>query len=315
MKLTSYIFAGAMLASTAQADQYAIGTLPQGSGGYVIAAAIASTASDHTKNDLIAVATGGSNLVLPQVNSGEMDFATSNMIEAAYATNGTGNFEGMPLPNIRVAAVLPRYQVGFLVRQDSDIQSATDLVGRRLPTQYSAMKMIELMQDATLAAEGLDTSAFEPSSVPNFAKAVELLTSGRVDAAFAAATSAQVREADAAVGIRFLGIQPTEGGEAKMQEIAPGSYLATMEPGPGLIGVEKPLTMFSYEYTLLVGTHVPDDVVHDVVKALYENQVQLAESSPHFKGWDPQNIFRPMEAAAYHTGALAFFKDAGLLKD
>lgn len=317
MRMTSIICAAALLcgAAPALAEQYSIGTLPQGSSGYVIAAAIASTASDHTDNDFIAVATGGANLVLPQVNSGEMDFATSNMIEASYAVTGTGNFEGTPLPELRIAAVLPRYQVGLLVRRDSEFKTAADLAGRPVPTKYSAMKMIELMQDATLAAEGLDPSRFEATAVPNFAKAVELLAAGRVDAAYAAATSAQVREADASVGVRFLGVNPVPGGEEKMQEIAPGSYLDTMEPGPGLVGVDKPLTMFSYEYALLVGAHVPDQVVHDLVKALYENQKELAETSPHFKGWEPARIYRPSRKAKYHPGAEAFFREVGLLKN
>jgi len=316
--LTSAVLAIAAqlaLVQGAAAEQYSIGTLPQGSSGYVIASAIAATASDHSDNNFIAVATGGSNLVLPQVEAGEMDFATSNLVEVVYAVNGTGNFAGSALPKLRIAAVLPQYQVGLLVRRDSEFKTAADLAGHTVPTQYSAMKMIELLQEGTLAAEGVDQSSFKGTAVPNFAKAVELLTAGRVDAAYAAPTSAQVREADASVGIRFLSVAPVAGGEEKMREIAPNSYLSTLEPGPGIVGVSEPVTMFSYEYALLVGAHVPDAVVHGLVKAMYENTKQLAESSPYFKGWDPKAIYRPVASAEFHPGALAFFREAGLKKD
>ena len=57
MRMTSIVCAAALMcgAAPALAEQFSIGTLPQGSSGYVIAAAIASTASDHTDNDFIAV--------------------------------------------------------------------------------------------------------------------------------------------------------------------------------------------------------------------------------------------------------------------
>ena len=312
--LVSAVTAASVLtALPAAAQQYSIGTLPQGSSGYAVAAAMAAAISDHSDYDVVAVPTGGSNLVLPQVNAGEIEFATSNVIEAYYATHGTGNFDGNALGNLQVAAVLPTFSVGFLVPKDSDIHSATDLKGKNVPTRYSAMKLIEIMQEATLAAEGMTPADLAGGAVPNFVKALDAMAAGRLDAAFANPGSGKVRAVDAAIGVRTLGINPVEGGVEKMQELAPGSFLGMVEPGPAYPGLEAPAKMFTYEYALLVGKDVPEEVVYAAAKALYENADQLAGGAPLFKGWDPKGIYHPIDGVSFHPGAVKFFTEAGLM--
>jgi len=296
----------------AHAQQAAIGTLPQGALGYAIAAAAANVITQNSDVAATAVPAGGSNVVLPQVNSGEMEFGTSNTVETVYAVTGTGNFEGRPLENLRVAAVLMPFTVGMVVRADSEYQSAADLKGEPFPTDYSAQKFVEMCLKATLAAEGLSVDDYEAVSVPNFAKAVDLLVADRVAGAYSAPGSGVIRQADADVGVRFIGIKPTPEGEKAMQAIAPGSYFAEVKPSPAAAGVKEPVTLLGYEYTLLVGKDVPDDVVYAAVKALYENPDALAEAHGIYRRWDPERIYVPIDAP-FHPGAEKFFKEAGLM--
>ena len=74
---------------SAHAQQAAIGTLPQGALGYAIAAGVANVITQNSDIAATAVPTGGSNVVLPQVNSGEMEFGTSNTVETVYAGTAT----------------------------------------------------------------------------------------------------------------------------------------------------------------------------------------------------------------------------------
>lgn len=298
---------------SAQAQQAAIGTLPQGALGYAIAAAVANIITQNSPVAATAVPTGGSNVVLPQVNNGEMEFATSNTVESIYAVTGTGNFEGRPLENLRVAAVLMPFSVGVLVRQDSPYTSAGDIKGKPFPTDYSAQKFVEMCLKATLAAEGMSVADFEAVSVPNFTKAVDLLTADRVAGAYAAPGSGVIRQADADVGVRFIGIKAVPDGEKAMQKIAPGSYFTEVKPSPANAGVKEPVTLLGYEYTLLVGKDVPDETVYQAVKALYEHPDALSEAHGVFKSWDPKRIYVPLDAP-YHPGAERFYKEAGLMK-
>ncbi|MDQ0316353.1 TAXI family TRAP transporter solute-binding subunit [Amorphus orientalis] len=295
----------------AQAQQAAIGTLPQGALGYSIAAGVANVITQFSDLTSTAVPTGGSNVVLPQVNNGEMEFATSNTVEAVYAVTGTGNFEGRPLENLQVAAVLMPFTVGVVVREDSEYQSAADLKGQPFPTDYSAQKFVEMCLKATLAAEGLSVEDFEPVSVPNFARAVDLMVADRVAGAYSAPGSGVIRQADADVGVRFIGIKPTPDGEKAMQKIAPGSYFAEVEPSPAAAGVKEPVTLLGYEYTLMVGADVPEDTVYQAVKALYENPDALSAAHGIFRRWDPERIYIPLDAP-YHPGAMKFYREIGL---
>ncbi|MGX1097552.1 TAXI family TRAP transporter solute-binding subunit [Amorphus sp. MBR-141] len=298
---------------SAQAQQAAIGTLPQGALGYAIAAAVANVVTQNSSVAATAVPTGGSNVVLPQVNNGEMEFGTSNTVETVYAVTGTGNFEGRPLENLRVAAVLVPFTVGLVVREDSDYKTAADLKGKPFPTDYSAQKFVEMCLKATLAAEGMSVADFEPVSVPNFAKAVDLLTADRVAGAYTAPGSGVIRQADADVGVRFIGIKAAPDGEKAMQKIAPGSYFTEVKPSPANAGVKEPVTLLGYEYTLLVGKDVPDETVYQAVKALYQHPDALSEAHGIFKSWDPKRIYVPLDAP-YHPGAEKFYKEAGLMK-
>src|SRR6056297_2775836 len=88
-------------AASAQSGPVAIGTLPQGSLGYAIAAGVAQVVSENTDVSMRAVGQGGSSVFIPALNRGEIDFSTSNAFEAVFATQGTGNFDGNANPNVR----------------------------------------------------------------------------------------------------------------------------------------------------------------------------------------------------------------------
>lgn len=296
-----------------QAKQVSIGSLPQGALGYAIAAAAASVITKHSDLKATAVPTGGSNIVLPQVNAGEMGFGTSNTIEAIYATKGTANFEGRPLKNISVAAVLTPFRVGIVVPDKSDVRTAADLKGRPFPTDYSAQRLVGFFLEAALAAEGMTLDDLERVPVPNFARGVELMKAGRVAGAFTAPGSGVIRQADADIGVRFIGITPKPNGEKAAQKVAPGSYLVKVEPTGANAGVKEPITMLGYEYTLMVGNHVPDEVVYKVVKALHENKAALAQAHAVYKRWDPNRIYAPLDAP-YHPGARKYYEEVGLLR-
>lgn len=299
--------------ASAQAEQVTIGALPQGSVGYSIAASASNVITKNSEISATAVPTGGSSITLPQVNNGEMEFATSNTVEAVFATQGTGNFDGRPLKNLRVAAVLVPFATGIVVQQDSDIRVAADLKGQPFPSGYSAQKLVGIMQEATLAADGLTVEEFEQVNVPNFARAVELLAADRLSGAYSAPGSGVIRQAEADVGVRFISIEnATPEGEKAMQKIAPGSYFIEVQPTPSNAGVKKPVTLLGYEYTLMVGEHVSDETVYSTVKALYENQESLVDGHPIFRAWDPKRIYLPLDVP-YHPGAERFFRETGLM--
>lgn len=300
------------LAATAGAQTVGIGSLPQGSLGYAIAAAVAKVVSENTDLQARAVGQGGSNVYLPQVSRGELEFGTSNTFEAIFARNGRGNFEGRPQQELRMVTALVPFRAGIMVRRDSDIQTLKDLEGRPFPTDYTSQKLVSVMLDAALAMAGMTVDDLERVPVPNFVKGAELLASKDVDGVLLSPGSAVVAQADAQVGVRFISLPDGPEARAALQETLPSAYLTTVEPGPGAAGVTEPATMMGYEYVIVAGAHVPDDVVYAVVKALHENPKDLAAAHGIFNSFEPRDMAVELPDIEYHPGAVRYFQEQGI---
>jgi TRAP transporter TAXI family solute receptor len=289
-----------------------IGTLPQGSLGYAIAAAVAKVVSEHTDLQLRAVGQGGSSVYIPRVNADQMAFGTSNTFEAVFATRGTGNFAGKPNPNLRVAAMLVPFQVGFMVAKDSDIQAITDLKGKPFPVGYARMKLVGIMQDAIFQAVGMSPQDLQGVPVPNFVKGAELLAQGKVAGVLLAPGSGVVKKTYAQTPVRFLSIPHTTGVESKIQKALPGAHLVLVEPNPRTPSIATPVYLLGYQYALLTNAAVPDEVVYKVVKAIHDGKGDLAAAHGIFHRFDPAKMAPPLPGAQYHAGAIRFYKEAGM---
>lgn len=301
------------LAAPARAQEpLAIATLPQGSLGYSIAAAMAKVVSEETGLSVRAVGQGGSNVYLPQVAQGRIAFGTSNTFEAVFATEGTGNFEGRPNPDLRVAALLVPFQVGFMVPADGDVRTVADLEGRPVAGGYARQRLVGVIQDAVLEASGLSPDAVSTVPVANFVEGANLLAQGRLDAVLLSPGSGVVKQTDAARPVRFLGIEDTEEARAVIADALPGATLTLVEPSERLPEIAEPVHLVGYQYALMAGAGVPDETVHAVVAALHGGQPALAEALGVFGGFDPSAMAAALEGASFHPGAVRFYEEAGI---
>lgn len=314
-KMFAAAFAAIVLAGagmTRAAEPLAIGTLPQGSLGYAIASAVAKTVTDATDLEVRAVGQGGSSVYLPQVNAGEMEFATSNTFEAIFATQGTGNFEGRPNPDLRVAAMLVPFTVGLMVQKDSDIHAVTDLKGKPFPVDYAKMKLVGIMQDAIFQAVGMSNSDLTPVPVPNFVKGAELLAQGEVAGVLLAPGSGVVKKTHARAPVRFLDIPKTPEVESAIEKALPGARLVKVEPNPRLKSIAEPVHLIGYQYALMTNKSVPDDAVYEVVKAIHGGKESLAAAHGIFNRFDPSKMTADLPGATFHPGAVKFYEEVGL---
>ena len=311
LSLACGLLAAGLAPARAQ-EPLAIATLPQGSLGYSIAAAMASVVSDATGLSVRAVGQGGSNVYLPQVAAGRIAFGTSNTFEAVFATQGTGNFEGRPNPELRMAALLVPFQVGFMVPADSDIRAVADLEGRRVAAGYVRQGLVAVMQDAVLEASGVAPGSVVPVPVANFVEGANLLAQGQVDAVLLSPGSGVVKQTDAARPVRFVGIEDTEAVRAAIAASLLGAELTLVEPSERLPEIAEPVALVGYQYALMAGAAVPDETVHAVVQALHDEQPALAEALGVFAGFDPSAMAAPLEGVTFHPGAVRFYEEAGV---
>jgi len=311
------VLAGSLAAAPARAAEkpVAIGTLPQGSLGFAIASAVAKVATEKGGLQVRAIGQGGSSVYLPKVNSGELEFGTSNTFEAIFATQGTGNFKGRANGDLRVAAMLVPFAVGFMVAKDSPVKTVTDLKGRPFPTGYAKMKLVGIMQQAIFNAVGMSEKDVKPVPVPNFVKGAALLAEGKVVGSFLAPGSGVVRKTHAKRPVRFIDIPKNEAVERAIQAALPGSRLVLVKPNKRLVSIAGPVHLVGYQYALMTNAKVSDDTVYRLVKALHGNKKSLAAAHGIFRRFNPKRIAPKLEGAVYHPGAVKFYKEAGLWKD
>jgi TRAP transporter TAXI family solute receptor len=294
------------------ADNYGIGTSPQGTVTYSIGAAIAKIAAEKAGLTLRVQPYSGTTQAVPLVDSGELDFGLANVLEASSAYAGTSLFQGKANPKLRAVAMLYPLQIGFFVKKDSPIRSVADLKGHALPIGYSGQAIIKILSDGILASAGLGDDDIKGTPVPNIVRGTDDFIEGKVDAFFFALGAGKVAQANASVGgIRILPAMKGPDALATLRKFVPPAYITEVEPSKQHVGVAGRTEVVSIDYMLFAGAHVSDDTVYKLVKALHDNKPALAASYASLANFAPERMAKALPFA-YHPGAIRFYTEAGM---
>lgn len=306
------LFLAALLASGAAfAQQVSIGTSPQGTAGYSMGAALAKLMAEKTPYQARVQPFSGNSIALAGLNRGEVDFTVANEVEIVEAVKGAGSYEGRKQEKVRMAAVLYPFTVAILVKKDSPIQGIADLKGKRMTWGYTAQVTLKTVVGAILANGGLGEADIQPVMVPNVTRGADDFAGGKADAFFFVLGAAKVTETDASVGgLRALPLSDAPEAVARMKKVLPEGYVFEVKPRPGLAGVAVPTKVLAYDYVLVVGDHVKEEIVFRLLEAIAANKPLLAASFGGFNAFNPARMSKRVEAE-YHTGAEKFLIKAG----
>lgn len=305
------ICAAALLAvsASATAQPLGIGTSPQGTLTYTLGATFAKALDDAAKMQARVQPSSGTGVMVPLVNTGELDIGFVNTLELMEAYDGAGSFDKRPQRQLRTLGVLFPIKVGFFVRKDSPIKSIKDIKGRSIAYGYTSQVIIKTVTDGMLANAGLKASDMRTVLVPNLIRGVDEFMSGKVDVAFFALGQAKVSEADAAVGgIRFLEMVDDPQALAAMKAVVPTAYLDTVTPASNLPGVGGPLKTMHYDYVMFGYEKLSKEKAYSMVKVLSEQKDAMAQTMPLFKELQINRIYRELPVP-YHEGAIAYFTE------
>jgi TRAP transporter TAXI family solute receptor len=300
-----------LAAAPTHAQQLGIGTMGQGTAGYSMGAAIAKVLLEKAKLQSIVQPAGGTSAYVPMIDRGEIDLGVLNIVEAKEAVTGTGAFAGRKQSNIRIVAVLYPFRSGFFVRKDAPMQTVADLKGKRIPYGYTAQVTLKSITDAFLANANLSAADVRQVLVPNVIRGADDFIAEKADAGFFALGAGKVAEANAAVGgIRFLQMDDSPAAVERMQKVLPEAYVVTVNPSPALAGILGPTKLMAYDYVLIAGAHVKDEMVARIVDILAGNKSALVESFAGYQGFDPAKMAKKLPVE-YHPGAIAAYTKAG----
>jgi TRAP transporter TAXI family solute receptor len=300
------VLAALFLSGAAAAQQVSIGTSPQGTAGYSMGAALAKLLTEKSTYQARVQPFTGNSIALAGINQGEVDLSVVNEIEIVEALRGAGSYQGRKQENVRLAAVLYPFTVAILVKKDAPMQSIADLKGKRMTWGYTAQLTLKTVVGAILANGGLGEADIQPVLVPNVNRGADDFAGGKADAFFYALGAAKVTETDASVGgLRALPLSDAPDAVARMKKALPPGYVLELKPRPGLAGIAAPTKVLAYDYVLVAGKHVKDEMVFRLLSAMYENKDILVSSFAGFNAFNPERMSKRIEAE-YHTGAELF---------
>jgi TRAP transporter TAXI family solute receptor len=301
--------------STAVGAQQTVGfaTLQPGTLLNAQASVIAKVVQDHSKLQVRVIGHGGDTGIIDAVNSKQADFLLLDIGEPAEAQKGENVWKGNPKPNIRVAMTLFGFQMAFWVRKDSPVKSIADLKGRNVPSDWVQQTSVITHMTALLAAGGITYNDVRKVPTVNVIRASEDFKSNKIDLFFFAVGAPKVQEISAAVGgLRILPMDALPGAEERMKKIRPEYYFSTVNPAPHIAGVDQPTKVQAIDFIVGVGTHVPDAVVVDFIKAVHTHKDDLIAGHPNFRAYDPSKSGKVQPRLAYHPAAEKYWKETGL---
>lgn len=315
MPLLTATALAAILVEPSSAQIIGVGTNPQGSLYYSVGTAVAKVVQDKAGMQARVQPSAGSSTYAPQLDRGELEFGFLNVQDLENAMKGVDNFDGRPLPNLRIVGVMFSLPIGIAVANNSAYKTIADLKGVRMPSDFPAQSTIVTIQDAVLATGGLSTADMKRLPVPNYVKGMEALGEGKVDAALMGPGSGTSQEVHVKFssqgGLRFITLDGSAESARRMKAGFPGGYFDTLQPAGNLPGIVQPTRIMAYSAFIASGTKTADEIVYKTTKALYENKADLVKASPTLTRFDPQ-LMTEKHIVAYHPGAERFYREVGL---
>ncbi len=295
-----------------------IGTNPPGSVFYAIGSGLTKIVTDTGKVKMAVQPYAGSSTFIPLLNSGEMEFGVVNAVDMGLAYRGP-NFKiggRNPFPHAPNARLLMRgspFMVGLVVRKDSPYKNVHDIKGARVTGEYPAHLAIWYNIFGHLASGGLTWNDVKVVPVPALNDGMEAVVQGRADVTSYSLNAAKVREADAAVGVRYISDDCSPAGEKRMREAVVGYYPRWIKAGTAF-AVYEDICVVAYDLHIATGKMVPDAVVEATLRAVWDNADKLAPMHPLFKEFKREGFVDPNTTLPYHEAAVRFYKERGVWK-
>jgi uncharacterized protein len=257
--------------------------------------------------------TGGSVYNVNTMRQGELDFGVVQSDIQYNALKGVGGeFEGQgPFDDLRAVFALHPEPFTLVARADAGIGSFDDLKGKRVnvsdPGSGSRATFGVLME-----AKGWAMDDFALASELKSAEQSQALADNKVDAiAFIVGhPNGSIQEATTTTDAKLISVS---GPEVDALVEANPYYTKTVIPGGMYAGNPEDTETFGVGATFVTTADMPEEVVYELVKAVFENFEDFKKLHPAFASLDKEEMTRAGLSAPLHPGAERYYKEAGLM--
>jgi uncharacterized protein len=256
--------------------------------------------------------TGGSVFNVNAIRAGELEFGVAQSDIQHHAHGGTDMFEGDgAFEGLRALFSLHPEPFTVVARTDAGIASFEDLRGKRVNIGNPGSGQRATM-DVVLEAMGWTTADFaQATELPPGEQALALCDNN-VDAIVYTVghPSGAIQEATTACDTVLVNVDNDD--IRQLVEERRYYSMATI-PGGMYRGTDEDVTTFGVGATFVSSTDVDEEVVYQVVRAIFENFDQFVGLHPALEILDPETMATEGLSAPLHPGAERYYREAGLL--
>lgn len=308
-------FAGALMAGSAAFAQekfITIGTGGQTGVYFVVGQSICKLvnrgSADHGLK-CTAPSTGGSIANINAIKAGDMDMGVAQSDWQFHAYNGTSEFEGAKFDKERAVFSVHGEPFNVIARNDSGINSFADLKGKRVNIGNPGSGQRATME-VVMNALGWTLDDFALASELKPAEQAAALGDNKVDAIIYTVghPNGSIQEAVSTIDAKLV---PVTGPEIQKLIDDNPYYAAATVPGGMYKGTDSDVQTFGVKATFVTSADVDDDVVYQVVKAVFDNFDRFKRLHPAFENLKEEDMIKDGLSAPLHPGAEKYYKERG----
>jgi uncharacterized protein len=255
--------------------------------------------------------TGGSIFNLNVIRSGELDFGVVQSDWQYHAFHGSSKFQDQGA-NDKLRAVFSIHSEPFtlMARKDSGISKFADLKGKRVnignPGSGQRGNMELLMEK-----NGWSKDDFALASELKASEQSRAMCDNKIDAITYTVghPNASIKEASTSCDTALV---PVTGPIIDKLIASTPYYAPAVIPGGMYRGSDTDTRTFGVKATLVTSTDVSDEVVYQLVKAVFENFENFRKLHPAFGHLKKSDMLLG-NSAPLHPGAVRYYKEKGLL--
>jgi len=311
--LFSVALLGSASSAIAQDKFITIGTGGQTGVYYVVGQSICKlvnrgTAKHHIK--CTAPSTGGSIANINAIKAGDQDMGVAQSDWQYHAYHGTSKFkDDGPFKDLRAVFSVHSEPFTVVARKDSGIKTFDDLKGKRVNIGNPGSGQRATM-GVVLDALGWKESDFALASELKSSEQAAALGDNKVDAIIFTVghPNGSIQEASTTTDAVLVPVT----GPAIDKLVSDNPYYAkAVIPGGMYKGNDKDVETFGVKATFVSSAKVPDEVVYQVVKAVFDNFDRFKKLHPAFANLKESEMIKAGLSAPLHAGAIKYYKEKG----
>ena len=256
-----------------------------------------------------APSTGGSTYNIGQISQGELDFGVAQSDWQYHAYKGDRPDKVKPFKKLRAVFSVHPEPFQMIVGANSGIKSWDDLKGKRVNIGNPGSGQRGTME-VLMAAHGTKVSDFRSATELTSTEQSKALCDGKIDAYgyTVGVPNAGVAVATDGCNARIINLNSSV--EKGLVNKNPYYAFATIPKGTYKTSTAD-VTTFGVKATFVTSADVPDDIVYEVVRAVFENLDDFRKLHPAFRNLDPKHMIKDGLSAPLHPGAIKYYKEKG----